>query len=40
MILKLREKYLLPQSVAENIVQDVDTLYQVSTRHITSHLTV
>lgn len=30
MILKLREKYLLPQSVTENLVQDVDTLYQVS----------
>ena len=30
MILKMREKYLLPQSVTENLVQDMDSLYQVT----------
>lgn len=28
-LLKVREKYLLPQSTIENIIEDIDTLYQV-----------
>ena len=29
-ILKVREKHLLPQSTIETIIQDIDTLYEVS----------
>lgn len=29
-ILKVREKYLLPQSTIEAVIQDIDTLYEVS----------
>lgn len=31
MILKLREQHLLPQSVTEKIVEDIDSMYRVST---------